>query len=803
MPDRAPRLARPALPGWGLALFLSLLLAGLSLFNGLGRFDYLIYDNLLRTIEHEASPEIVLIAIDDGSLEKLGNWPWPRTTHAQLLDQIPGARAIAFDIIFNEADRYNGLEDAQLAAAIRRHGQVVLPGILDVASGHLQPPTQKLADAAAGIGYINMQPDTDGVARRFTPLSQNRAHHLADVVLSVAGLPVQRPAVPGQSALLRYAGPAGQYVMLPYADVLQGRIDPAFWHDKLVIVGAWATGLGDNFATPMSRTGMDMAGMEILANIIQSRQMGLEIRAWPVWAIFLAGLLPLLLLYIALRRLSPRHGLYAVGLALAAALLGSWLLLRFGQIWVPPGAALLVLAISYPLWSWRSQELALRSLDATLATLRLEDQNFPEIPQHQRRHRQHILDTRINELRLALERVRNLRAFISNSLESTPDPTWVCNPDGTLRYFNRAATRYWKQLAAQQPALSLGMALLPLLQTAFPRLPAERLENWLAGYDTSLSDTAATAAQTPDHTLESQDSAGTDWLLQHAWLQTPERETAGIIITMTDISAIRLIERRREQSLNFLSHDMRAPQNSILAQIELREQESPGAAEQQTLKRITNYAHQTLELVDGFVQLTRAESAQLHQHDTDLYDLLCECCDNFFSLAQARQLRILTAPPPAAPAPAAWLSVDATLLRRAIGNLLHNAIKFSPAEASIECGLAWEAQTNRWIISIRDHGPGVPPEDLQTLFEAFAQNATGTAIRNPGAGLGLAFVLAVAQRHHGAAWASNAAEGGAIFHLALPAAALQDEMDEMDDMDERDEIAAIAATGKKELSSGA
>ncbi|CAM4325559.1 CHASE2 domain-containing protein [Kerstersia similis] len=772
MPDRASRLSRPALPGWGLALFLSLLLAGLSLVNGLGRFDYLIYDNLLRTIEHDASPDIVLIAIDDGSLEKLGNWPWPRTTHAQLLDQLPEARAIAFDIIFSEVDRYGGQEDAQLAAAIRRHGQVVLPGILDVASGNIQPPTPKLAQAAAGIGYINMQPDTDGVARRFMPLSVNHAPHMADVMLSVAGLPVKRPIAPGQSALLRYAGPSGQYIMLPYADVLQGRIDPAFWKDKLIIVGAWATGLGDNFATPMARTGMDMAGMEILANIIQSRQMGLEIRVWPVWGIFLIWLIPVLLLYFALRHLSPRHGLYAVGLALVATLLGSWLLLRYGQIWVPPGAALVILTISYPLWSWRSQELALRSLDSTLATLRQEDQNFPEIPQRQRRASQHILDTRIHELGLALERVRNLRAFISNSLESTPDPTWVCNPDGTLRYFNRAAARYWKQLSTQLP-LSLGMAILPLLQTAFPRLPAERLENWLAGRDTDTGNLADSTPQAADHTLESQDSAGIDWLLQHAWLQTPERETAGIVITMTDISIIRTIERRREQSLSFLSHDMRAPQNSILAQIELREQESPGAAEVQTLKRITNYARQTLELVDGFVQLTRAESAQLHPYDTDLYDLLCECCDNFFSLAQTSQLRIHTGPPPEEPA--TWLSVDATMLRRAIGNLLHNAIKFSPAYSSIECNLLWEAEANRWVITIRDHGPGVPPEDLQTLFEAFTQNATGTAIRNPGAGLGLAFVLTVAQRHHGTAWASNAPDGGAIFHIALPAVALAED----------------------------
>ncbi|MFT8276499.1 CHASE2 domain-containing protein [Kerstersia gyiorum] len=758
MPERAPRFSRRALPGWGLALFLSLLLGVLSLLNGLGRIDYLIYDNLLRTIEHDASPEIVLIAIDDGSLEQLGNWPWPRTTHAQLLDRIAGASAVAFDVIFSEADRYGGLEDTQLAVAMRRHGHVVLPGILDARSGQIIPPTQKLADAATGIGYINMQPDTDGVARRFMPRSLDDAPHLADVLLTVAGQPPRHHTPPGQSALLRYAGPSGQYTMLPYAAVLHGKVPPSFWKNKLVIVGAWATGLGDNFATPMSRTGVDMAGMEILANIVQSRQMGLEIQAWPVWGIFLIGLLPVLLLYLALRRLSPRHGLYAVGLAFGSTLLGSWLLLRYGQIWVPPGAALVVIVISYPLWSWRSQEMALRSLDSTLAMLRQEDQNFPEILQRQRRVSQHVLDTRINELGLALERVRNLRAFLSNSLESTPDPTLICNPDGTLRYFNRAAAQYWQRLPGEQ-SLALGLPILPLLQTVFPRLPAERLENWLAGHKNEAG------PETAEHTLESQDSAGTDWLLQHAWLLTPEQETTGIVIAMNDISVIRNIERRREQSLSFLSHDMRAPQNSILAQIELRQQESPGPDEARTLKRISNHARQTLELVDGFVQLTRAESAPLNPHDTDLYDMLCECCDNFFSLAQASQLRINMTPPPEQ---AAWLSVDATMLRRAIGNLLHNAIKFSPADTTIDCGLNWEADGHRWVITIRDRGPGVPPEDLLTLFEAFTQNATGTAIRNPGTGLGLAFVLTVAQRHHGTAWASNAADGGAVFHIALP-----------------------------------
>lgn len=770
MPDSTIHRTRRILPGWGLAASLALLLACLSLFNGLGRFDYLIYDQLQRTLEHPAPDDIVLIAIDDGSLERLGNWPWPRTAHGQLLDHLQHAQAVAFDIIFSEPDRYGGSEDQQFADAMRQHGRVILPGILDDRTDRLASPASTLATAAAGIGYINMQPDEDGVARRFTPKSPSGAPHLADVMLRVAGKTPTHPAAPGQAVLIDFAGQAGQFTMLPYADVMEGRIDPAYWRDKLVIVGAWATGLGDNFATPMSRTGIDMAGMEILANILEARRSGLEIHAWPIWGIFLAGLLPIMLLYLSLRHLSPRHGLYAAVITSGATLLCSWVLLRYGSTWVPPGAALLVIFATYPLWSWRSQELALRSLDATLATLKQEDKNFPEIPQHLRRSAHDVLDTRITELEQALERVRNLRGFLSNSLESTPDPTLICNPDGSLRYFNRAAGQYCARLPQGVPAI--GMPITALLQAIFPTLPPDRLHQWISRQDvlppgTELAPEAA-QQQTQHETLESRDSLGTDWLLQHALLLTPDQETTGIVITMTDISIIRNIERRREQGLSFLSHDMRAPQNSILAQIELRQAEASTQEERQTLHRISNHARQTLELVDGFVQLTRAESAPLHTHDTDLYDLLCECCDGFFSLAQANHLKITLDAPPDIPA---WACIDATMLRRAIGNLLHNAIKFSPAEGRIECSLAWEANTKRWLICVRDHGPGVPLPDQTTLFEPFVQNATGTAIRNPGTGLGLAFVLTAAQRHHGTAWVNNAADGGAIFSIALPASA--------------------------------
>jgi len=105
---------------------------------------------------------------------------------------------------------------------------------------------------------------------------------------------------------------------------------------------------------------------------------------------------------------------------------------------------------------------------------------------------------------------------------------------------------------------------------------------------------------------------------------------------------------------------------------------------------------------------------------------------------------------------------DAPRLARAVNNLLDNAAKHSPPGGVVE------VVADVHGVRVRDHGTGVPADDLPHLFDRFYRGATSRG--RPGSGLGLAIVRQVAEQHGGSVRAANADGGGAIFMLELPAA---------------------------------
>ncbi|AHV94367.1 sensor histidine kinase [Bordetella holmesii] len=236
----------------------------------------------------------------------------------------------------------------------------------------------------------------------------------------------------------------------------------------------------------------------------------------------------------------------------------------------------------------------------------------------------------------------------------------------------------------------------------------------------------------------------------------------GTIVTLSDISEIRQAERQREETLRFISHDMRAPQNSILALVAMHENDTGNPDQAATLQRIAQLSRRTLDLVDGFVQLTRAESMKIHLCSLDMADLLREVCDDFWAPSRERGITIELREPLAP----AFVMADQALLRRAMANLLDNAIKYSPRDSHIVCDIQHHATD--WVMSVADQGPGIAADQQALVFQPFVRVAQAAHADAGGAGLGLAFVRTVAERHHGQAVVRSAPGQGSIFILRLP-----------------------------------
>lgn len=367
--------------GWlekiGLALALTTVALILVYTNGLYRWDGVFYDWNLAAWSRTPADDIVIIAIDEQSLREIGRWPWSRRTHAELIRILntAGAKAIALDIAFVEPDATDPTADTELAAALASNGHVVLPVLNEqnYLGGQLLEtlPIPALA-AVAGLGQVDVELDPDNIARGVylkAGLGEPRWPTLALALLQRAGsapqgaLPGQRAAVSDSPSpyvwrrdyrvLIPFAGPPGQFRHVSYRDVLRGSISPTIFHDRFVLIGTTATGLGDALPTPVSGSARPMSGVEFNANVLDALRQHLVIQPLPIgWSLALTGLLVLLplVLYVFL---PPHWTLPLAGLALLFTLASSFALLHGAYYWFPPAAALLIQGLSYPLWSWQ------------------------------------------------------------------------------------------------------------------------------------------------------------------------------------------------------------------------------------------------------------------------------------------------------------------------------------------------------------------------------------------------------------------------------------------------------------------
>ncbi|HKX43713.1 MAG TPA: CHASE2 domain-containing protein [Burkholderiaceae bacterium] len=421
---RLHRLYRRRRAPLALLLFAAAM-AALGAFNGLGRIDALIADRLLGWSRRSVPPDIVIVGIDDASLAAIGRWPWPRAVHARLLDALAdaGPRAVGLDLMFSESDPQG---DAALAAAMRRNGRVVLPlrmAPLQSGDAMVSLPVPPLAAAAAGLGHLHVELDTDGIARSVflrEGFGDVPWDHFALALLRVAGTAPSIadapaagavPAAPGwwrrdQRYLIPYAGPPGHVRRVSYLDVLEGRVPPASLRDAIVLVGATAPGLMDAYPTPVSGQDALMPGVEISAQALAALREGRRLRPASPWEAALLTLVALVLAAAALRFAPPRVAVCAMLALLPLTACAAWALQQAGVQW-KPAAALLGLLLLYPLWSWQRLQAALTYLEREFE--RTRRQLPPDEREHHPAHDGDTLDRRMAALSAAAAQVRALQ----------------------------------------------------------------------------------------------------------------------------------------------------------------------------------------------------------------------------------------------------------------------------------------------------------------------------------------------------------------------------------------------------------
>ncbi len=216
-----------------------------------------------------------------------------------------------------------------------------------------------------------------------------------------------------------------------------------------------------------------------------------------------------------------------------------------------------------------------------------------------------------------------------------------------------------------------------------------------------------------------------------------------------------------------LTHELKSPLSAIRGAAELlHEREMPAQDREHFVANIERETARIQELVDRMMELAALESRRSLER-TETVGLRALLGERVSSARAAGAPRSITVTLDAATD--ATVEGDPLLLQRAVGNLLDNALDFSPQGGSVEVALTQRGPNSRMAeISVRDHGPGIPDYADQKVFEKFYSLARPGSQRKS-TGLGLPFVREIAALHQGRITLRNADGGGAVAVLSLPA----------------------------------
>jgi two-component system sensor histidine kinase CpxA len=229
----------------------------------------------------------------------------------------------------------------------------------------------------------------------------------------------------------------------------------------------------------------------------------------------------------------------------------------------------------------------------------------------------------------------------------------------------------------------------------------------------------------------------------------------------------RLVVGQRELLAN-VSHELRSPLARLMVALELA-REQAGEAAREPLERIERESARLNDLIGRLLTLARIQAASDPPEHTEvsLRKLMEEIAADARFEATSRGAQVTLQAPPGD-----CVVVGAPdLLRSAIENVVRNALRYTPSDRTVEMRLECPADEPAMaLISIRDHGPGVPEEELAHLFRPFYRVASARDRDSGGAGLGLAITREAARLHGGSVLARDVPGGGLEVQIKLPLA---------------------------------
>ena len=317
------------------------------------------FDVLTRfTAPQRSSVPITIVGIDEASFKEVGRqWPWPRSVYARAIDELvkSGALVIGIDVLLHEPSNLGKADDAALAQAIGKAGNVVLASdrVYEETAVSRRwmrvDPLPELVDAGARNGYVKVELDPDLVVRR-VPLAEDAFWRAITATLDKLQPGLAQASAPTSGAMVRYAGGDHTFPYVSFYQVLDAAkyLPPRPFEGQIVLIGRdiqasvdARAAQSDLFFSPFTGdNGGLIPGVELHANFLETAFRDAAIRPAPApWA----PALVIVVVVIGFAAMRPWRPLVsgAVTLTVIAALAAlDWALFQKLNVWLPVVAAM-------------------------------------------------------------------------------------------------------------------------------------------------------------------------------------------------------------------------------------------------------------------------------------------------------------------------------------------------------------------------------------------------------------------------------------------------------------------------------
>ncbi|MEQ8248044.1 MAG: ATP-binding protein [Alphaproteobacteria bacterium] len=348
------------------------------------------------------------------------------------------------------------------------------------------------------------------------------------------------------------------------------------------------------------------------------------------------------------------------------------------------------------------------------------------------------------------------QATLSDALENIPNPTMILGPDERIQFRNRAWRRYYPEL---EEVVQLGMRYEDIVRTVLesglwdPMGPREEiLEKRLGQYRTAVGNVV-------------QELADGRFILAN----TSRSRDGGTILTHTDITDLKRIDRLKDEFVSMVSHELRTPITSIKGSLDMLATALKDGREidvSQFVDIANRNAERMLAIVNDILlaQGIQAGGVAFDVKPTPMVPLVQKILSANAGFADRFGVAFRLHDGPTE----ACASVDADRFGQVLTNLLSNAAKFAPRDSTVEVSVRRLA--DRVEVSVHDEGPGIPKEYHERVFERFWRADTAATSGVPGTGLGLSIARQMVEGMGGHLDVESELGKGTTFRCSLPLA---------------------------------